>query len=141
MTAPYRALERELDEDAADDVGALVRGPALTLGETAPVAHARKLLADYRVAAIAVIDERDELRGVVTRTDVLRAASLDRPVSEIMSMFIFALPARAPIWRAAALIAYEGVAQVFVVADDQTLVGIVSAVDITRYFAAMNHNR
>lgn len=123
------------ETDRADCVGALVRDPALTIAERTPVAEARRLLVEYRVPAIAVIDERDELRGLVTRTDVLRADDLAVPASEVMSMFIFALPWTASIHRAASLIACEGVGQVVITGLGSSLLGMVSAVDIARYFA------
>jgi CBS domain-containing protein len=123
------------DDEHADSLGSLVRGPALTLSERAPVGDARNLLAEYRVAAVAVIDEHDDLRGLVTRTDVLRAQDMTAPVSEVMSMFIFALPWTASVQRAASLIACEGVGQLVVTGLGNSLLGIVSAVDIARYFA------
>jgi signal-transduction protein with cAMP-binding, CBS, and nucleotidyltransferase domain len=134
-SVPSRFHENLEDDNSFDDVGSLVRGPALTLSETAPVAEARRLLAKYRVAAIAVINDSDDLRGLITRTDVLRTDDLTKPVSELMCMFIFALPSSASVYRAASLIACEGVGQVVVTGPDQSLLGIVSAVDILRYFA------
>lgn len=107
--------EREaLDELRGDALEALVRGPALALAEGAPVAQARALLLDHRVPAIAVIDDRAQLRGLVTRTDVLAATGADLAVADIMSVLVFSLPATASIERAAALVAYEGVGQIVV---------------------------
>jgi CBS domain-containing protein len=45
------------------------------------------------------------------------------------------LPSYAPIAKAAALIGYEGVGQIVVTDRDGSLVGIVSSVDLVRYFA------
>ena len=129
-------LQNCLQREQLDDcLGSLIPGPALTIAERAPIGEARRLLVDHRVAAIAALDDHRQLRGVVTRTDVLRADDLATPVSELMSMFIVALPWSASISRAAALIAYEGVGQVVVMGIKRSLLGIVSAVDITRYFA------
>jgi CBS domain-containing protein len=50
-------------------------------------------------------------------------------------MFIVVLPWSASIERAAALIAYEDVGQVVVTGAGNKLLGIVSAVEIARYFA------
>jgi len=133
---PSLVRNDEIDEDDRDDsLGCLVRGPALTIGERTPANEARRLLVDYRVPAIVVINDADEMRGLVTRTDVLRAADPNTPVEDIMSMFIFALPWTASIQRAASLIACEGVGQVVVTGLGNSLLGIVSAIDIARYFA------
>ena len=59
----------------------------------------------------------------------------DGTAGEAMSHFVFALPREAAIERAAALMAYEGVGQIVVTDRGGALVGIVSALDITRHYA------
>ena len=101
------------------------------------IAEARRLLLHHRVPALAVVDDEHHLRGLVTRTDVLR--SFDESwatVADAMSCFVFALPSGANIERAAALMAYEGVGQVVVTGLAGELVGMVSALDVARHYAA-----
>jgi CBS-domain-containing membrane protein len=130
------------DREQLDDcLGSLIPGPAMTIAERATVREARRLLVEHRVSALAALDDRDELRGLVTRTDVLRVDDPEVPVSAVMSMFIVSLPWNASIERAAALIAYEGVGQVVVTGIRSSLLGIVSAFDITRYFALAHARR
>ena len=133
-----RALPRSADfEDVPTNVlatlGSLVRAPAIVVGMTTPLADVRKLLAQRRIPAVAVVDDAHDLRGIITRTDVLR--SPDGVAGDVMSGFVFALPADASIERAAALMAYEGVGQIVVTDRDGVLVGMVSALDITRHYA------
>ncbi|MBV8759867.1 MAG: CBS domain-containing protein [Deltaproteobacteria bacterium] len=133
---PSLTRNDDLDEDGCNaTVAALLRGPALTIGNRTLVGEARRLLVEYRAPAIVVIDDNDDVRGIITRTDVLRARDLTVPAEDVMSMFIFALPWTASIERAASLIACEGVGQVLVTGFGNSLLGIVSAVDIARYFA------
>jgi CBS domain-containing protein len=134
-----RALTRSSDfEDVPTQVlatlGSLVRAPAIVVGMTTPLADVRKLLAQRRVPAIAVVDDAHELRGIITRTDVLRWPP-DGAAGDAMSGFVFALPADAAIERAAALMAYEGVGQIVVIDRAGVLVGMVSALDIARHYA------
>ena len=82
------------------------------------------------------------LCGVVrANRHVLRIDAIDRidgddaTAADAMSTFVFTLPARSSIERAAALMAYEGVGQVIVTGFERELVGMVSALDVTRYFA------
>jgi IMP dehydrogenase len=124
----------DLDDDLTR-IGDLVPGPPLTIGETATVADARRLLVQYRVPAIAVLGDRDELRGIVTRTDVLGADDLTAPIAGVMSMYLVAVRPGASILRAAALLACENIGQVIVIGADGSLLGIVGAADIARYFA------
>lgn len=114
----------------------LISQPIVTMSEAAPLAVARDLLVEQRVPAIAVIAPDGALRGLVTRTDVLRGQ--DDPnatVSDVMSGVVFALPVDSSIECAAALMAIEGVGQVVVTAGDGGLLGMVSALDIARHLA------
>lgn len=120
-----------------DLLGALVRAPTVILPERAGLEQARQLLVDQRVPAIAVVDETHALRGLITRTDVLRtlAREPDATLGDAMSSFVFALPADSTIEAAAALMAIEGVGQVVVTGRTGELLGMVSAVDVARYVA------
>ena len=94
------------------------------------------MLVQHRVPAVAVVDGVDELRGVITRTDVLRLVDdADATAGDAMSSFVFVLPARSSVEKAAALMAYEGVGQIVVTGPGSEVVGMVSALDVARYFA------
>ncbi len=95
----------------------------------------RRKLVELRVSAIAVVDDEQTLRGIVTRTDVLRIADEASTAEDAMLRFVFALPAGAPIERAAALMAFEGVGQVVVTGPGGSLVGLVSALHVARHYA------
>jgi CBS domain-containing protein len=136
-----RTLKRPTDQDfeeaptqSLDTLGGLVRTPIVVVGIDRPISDVRMLLVEHRVPAIAVVDG-DELYGVLTRTDALRATN-DNVAGDVVSRFVFALPAHAPIARAAALIAYENVGQIVVTHCDGSLLGMVSAVELVRYFVS-----
>lgn len=115
---------------------ALIRSPVITVTPATPLAEAQRLLVDERVPALVVVD-RDQLRGLVTRTDVLRAL-LEQPAActgDAMSRYVFSIPVDSSIESAAALIAIEHVGQVVVTGHDGELLGLVSAVDIARHVA------
>jgi len=75
-------------------LGSLVEGPALVVDETEPLATAQSMLVEQRVPALAVVDAARTLRGVITRTDVLRvlATRTDATVGDAMSGVVFAMP-------------------------------------------------
>src|SRR5262249_18593678 len=135
----------EEDDETTSEIAtlaSLVSAPIVTLDETAPLDEARRLLCELRTPAIAIVDASHDgvLRGILTRTDLLRAANVPR-VRDAMSGFPFTLPADGPIERAAALIAFECVGQVVVIGERNRLLGMVSAIDIARYFALRNGYR
>ena len=114
----------------------LISQPVAIVTETAPLSEVRRLLVDLRVPAIVVVGADRSLRGLVTRTDVLRGMlDPDATASDAMSGFVFALPGDSTIECAAALMAFEGVGQVVVTGDDGELLGMVSALDVARHMA------
>jgi CBS domain-containing protein len=118
-------------------LGSLVAHPAVAIVLATPIEEVSRLLVRHRVPALAVVDDASHLRGLVTRTDVLRA--IDEALAtagDAMSCVVFALPAGANIERAAALMAYEGVGQVVVTGRGGELLGMVSALDVARHYAA-----
>jgi CBS domain-containing protein len=136
---PARPWFEEDDEPTAEIyMLSFIARPVVTLDESAPIDEAHRLLSELRVSALAIVDAgvtgEPVLRGILTRTDLLRALGAKR-VADAMSGFPFTLPAEAPIERAAALMAFECVGQVMVTGERGRLVGMVSALDITRFFA------
>jgi len=134
---------KSLASDLFDDVptgvvetlGSLIDHPALAVAIDTPVSEVARLLLHHRVPAIAVVDN-EELCGVITRSDVLRSYDEDHEIAgEAMSSYVFVLPARASIDKAAALMAYECVGQIVVTGDGGELVGMVSALDVARHYA------
>ncbi len=118
-------------------LGSLVAHPAVAILLATPIEEVGRLLLNHRVPALAVVDDACHLRGLITRTDVLRAIDeLLATAGDAMTCIVFALPACANIERAAALMAYEGVGQVVVTGHDGELLGMVSALDVARHYAA-----
>jgi len=105
--------------------------------EEAPLAAIRALL--LRTGrAVPVVAADGWLMGIVTSTDVLRTADdgdRDLTAGDVMSAFVFAVPPTASIERAAALMAYEGVAQLVVVDGDRRVAGLVTTGDVARALA------
>ncbi|MGE0872222.1 MAG: CBS domain-containing protein [Kofleriaceae bacterium] len=102
------------------------------------------LLLDRRVGGVSVVDDDERLIGIVTRTDLLRARiDGDRaqpvqpvpPIDDVMTPFAFSLPADAPLTRAAALMAHEGVHRLVVTDGDRRPVGMVTSHDVMRWIA------
>ena len=117
-------------------LGTLVLQPAIAISAATPIEEVGRLLVRHRVPALAVVDGAHHVRGLVTRTDVLRL--LDEPLTtagDAMTCVVFALPEGADVERAAALMAYEGVGQIVVTGHRGELVGMVSALDLARYYA------
>ena len=130
----------DLEDEVTSEVyflGGLVAQPPVVVEEATSLAVVREHLIEKRISAVVVVDRSRSLRGLVTRTDVLRAES-GCTAGEIMSPYIFALPAISRIERAAALMAFEDVAHLVVTGAESELLGLVSAVDIARHYATIS---
>ncbi len=101
------------------------------------------LLIDLGITGAPVVNERGHPIGVVSRSDLVQL-ELDRAgsespggdkVREFMMPIAFTLPESASIAHAAALMAYENVHRIPVVASDGSVVGIIAALDILRWLA------
>jgi CBS domain-containing protein len=134
---PATAFDDEEPTDVLGALGTLVSTPISIVQPDTPISEVLKLLVELRIPAVAVVDRCGAIGGIVTRTDVLRELARGDHASagDAMSGFVFALSARSTVERAAALMAYEGVGQVVVTGSRGELVGMVSALDIARYFA------
>jgi len=95
-----------------------------------------QLFVELRVPAIAVVDAARDVRGVITRTDVLRRIfDRDATAEQLMSCFVLALPPDATLECAAALMAIEGVGQVVVIDETNAAIGTITSLDIARQVA------
>jgi CBS-domain-containing membrane protein len=130
----------------------------LCVREDASVEMARSLLLEHAVRALPVVDAEGKLVGFVTRSDLLRDdddrgnyASIDAPrglgrgfhveelarrvVGEVMTPYAHALPEAAPLSYAVSLMAMESLTDIPVVTENGEVVGVVTSVDVMRWFA------
>ncbi|MCA8922834.1 MAG: CBS domain-containing protein [Planctomycetes bacterium] len=88
-----------------------------------------------RVSALPVLDESDELAGIVTLTDLLPEWEHATPVKRIMSPFVYTLPPSADAHLAARLMRSKRIHHV-VVTEGDAVVGIVSSYDLLQLVAS-----
>lgn len=127
-------------------VADLMQRDVRTIREDAPVADAIVALADGHVSALPVLNDRYELVGVVSTTDILGAeaetgngrelnrVTRDTRIGEIMTRNPKSISPEADIKLAAQEMLYLEVHRLLVV-DKGMLAGIVSQSDIVRAVA------
>lgn len=98
-------------------------------------------LIQHGIGGVPVVDDDGRAIGIASKTDVVRCVQERRPlatttVAEIMTPVVFSLREDATVEHAAALMAFEGVHRIPVVARDGLLVGIVTPLDVARAIAA-----
>ncbi len=132
------AVAHTFEEDEVtrelETLASLARQPTILVAPDTRIEDVRTRFVDERAAAILVVDGDDNLLGILTRTDALRAAPA-ATARDALSGVVFVLPMFASVERAAALMAYENVGQIVLTDGDGALVGVVSAIDIVRHYA------
>jgi CBS domain-containing protein len=98
------------------------------------------ILIDLDLRAVPVVDVGGRPIGIVSRSDLLGRShnGNGRPpehVVDVMMSLAFSLPETASLSRAAAVMAYECIHRIPVVALDGTVVGIISSLDVVRWLA------
>lgn len=135
-SAVARMFEADEITRELETLASLAHQPTVIVAPDTPIAEVRARFIGERVAAILVVDGADNLIGILTRTDALRAAP-EQSAQDVLSGVVFVLPMFASVERAAALMAYEGVGQIVVTDGNGALVGIVSAIDLVRHYAVV----
>jgi CBS domain-containing protein len=110
----------------------------IRIGESLVAANA--LFSKQGVSALAVVDDAGELKGVISRTDILRVAVFthgetfripDRPVEEVMKSPALQVSPEARLAEAAKLMLKEHVHRIFVTSGGKPE-GVVSTRDLMR---------
>ena len=111
---------------------------SIRIGQSLVAANA--LFSEQGVSALGVVNDAGELKGVVSRTDILHVAIFthgetfrvpDRPVEEIMKSPALQLSPQAPVAEAAKLMLKEHVHRIFVTSDGKPE-GVISTRDLMR---------
>lgn len=103
--------------------------PAATAQEVA------QLLADHRISGVPVVDERDNIIGIVTEADIISKVTREGlTVADLMSREVIAVDEEISASEIAALLTERRIKRVPVVREGK-LTGIVSRGDIVRAVA------
>jgi CBS domain-containing protein len=113
--------------------------PVIAVAPGEKIKHVAGLLVDRGFSAVPVIDDDGDLVGIVSEADLLGAGSSRRAappvtVDEVMTRAVFALPAGAPVTRAAGLM-LERKFRSLPVTEGGEVVGMVSRRDLVRALA------
>jgi acetoin utilization protein AcuB len=114
----------------------IMTAKVVTIRQTATVREALKLLAELDVRHLPVVDERDELVGMLSERDLLRlrrsSEVLNRAVSEVMSADVLVVTPTTHVDEIIDLMTEHKIGALPVVDNDSQIAGIVSYVDVLR---------
>lgn len=114
----------------------------LTVTPDTDISEAADILLDKGVGSLIVLDNEEKLEGVLTSTDFVAIASSDSAshsgtVEDCMTKDVLTVPSTATLHDVAVKMIREDVQHFPVVGDENDIVGMVSATDLTAQLTYM----
>lgn len=105
----------------------------VTLPEHALVSDAQKMMADYRIGGIPIVDDQKKLIGIITNRDLRFEKDPERPLKEIMtSEGLVTTYENTSLSEAEVILQEHKIEKLPVVKKDNTLIGLITYRDITK---------
>jgi CBS domain-containing protein len=118
-------------------VGEVMQPKIVCVREDADMDMLGRLLAEDGLDAVPVVDANGHPKGIVCKTDLLRALrdKDELTAEDVMTPFVHALHEGAPLSFALAMLALEDIEQVPIVSKDGVVVGMLASRDAIRWMA------
>jgi len=104
----------------------------VTVHSNALVSDALKMMADYKIGGIPVVNKYNELVGIVTNRDLRFERNLNKPVSEVMTHEVITTNEFADFEKAADILQKYKIEKLPVVDENNKLVGLITYRDIIK---------
>jgi len=104
-----------------------------TIEPQAPLADALRLMADYHISGVPVVEQPSgKLVGIITNRDVRFATNMTQPVSELMTQKVITVREGVSNVEAKALLHKHRIEKLLVVDDSYRCIGLVTVKDIEK---------
>lgn len=146
--APLNARTEHLRERAeVTPVSEVMSRSVVCLAPDARVDSVTEMFLERGISSAPVVDENWHPLGMISKTDLLRKMADDQQTSagphadgvcrirDVTTPYILSLHEDASVSVAAAMMAYEGVHRLPIVASTGEVVGVISTLDIVRWLA------
>jgi CBS domain-containing protein/RimJ/RimL family protein N-acetyltransferase len=137
---PSRELEMALDlkrgrEAVAARVAAIMNDDVITISVDEPCRKAITTFLHHPVATLPVVDENQQLAGIVSESDLMLPSNIDRQVTDVLTREVVTVSRDCPMAKVIRLFQSRRIRCIPVVDEERHLVGIVGRKDVLRYFA------
>ncbi len=111
----------------------------VTLGENALVSDAQKMMADFKIGGIPIIDDQKKLIGIITNRDLRFEKNQDRPLREIMTKDnLVTTHENTSLSEAEVILQEHKIEKLPVVNAENKLIGLITYRDITKLLIKPN---
>ncbi len=104
----------------------------ITIGPNASLADALKLMADFKISGIPVVEPSGKLVGILTNRDVRFASKMQQPVSELMTQTLVTVREGVNNEEAKALLHKHRIEKLLVVDGSYRCIGLITVKDIEK---------
>lgn len=130
------ALDVSGYHDASDvPVAELMTREVLTVHKDVPCRVAVEMFLEKPIGAMPVVNGAGEVVGIISQTDLIVPANLDKQVGEIMTRRLVTVPEDCPVTKVVRLFHVRRLRSIPVVNAQGKLVGIIGRKDILGYYA------
>lgn len=130
------ALDLKRYRDVVDVcVGRIMNRQVATIGPDDPCHKALERMLAMRVASLPVLDERGQLLGILSQTDLMQPLNVEKHVRDIYSRHVPTIRETEPITHLIRLVQTSPVRCIPVVDDQKKLVGVVSRHEVLAHYA------
>jgi len=95
------------------------------------IGHAQSIMTKNKIKSVPVVNGDQEIKGIITSTDLLDDLSEASPVSTVMSTKVYTIPPYSDVTIAARMMRNHGINHL-IVSDEQKIVGVLSAHDLLK---------
>src|SRR6195952_3571655 len=129
------SIQRQADEvrKVKRSESGMIQEP-ITLHEASTVADAVKIMREFRIGGIPVVDGERKLKGIITNRDLRFQKDMARPVSEVMTIAnLIIAPQGTTLFQAEEILQNHKIEKLPVVDDDGVLRGLITFKDIQKF--------
>jgi len=104
----------------------------ITINPGATVAEALKLMNDYRIGGILVVDDNSILKGIVTNRDLRFESNFSKKISQVMTTNLITTNHQSNLDAASRILQKHKIEKLPIVDENGKLVGLITYKDITK---------
>jgi IMP dehydrogenase len=103
----------------------------ITLGPDARLKDATALMAEFSISGVPIVEDDDQLVGIITNRDLVFETDLDRPIREVMTAEgLITVPEGTSLEEAEEILREHKIEKLPVVDEEGTLQGLITVKDI-----------
>lgn len=129
------SIQRQADEvrKVKRSESGMIQDP-VTLDENAVVADAFKIMREFRIGGIPVVDSEHKLKGIITNRDLRFQKQMNKPIREVMtSANLITAPQGTTLLQAEEVLQNHKIEKLPVVDADGRLCGLITFKDIQKF--------